>query len=752
MTGTRWNPVAGTQYREKRQNTVPNTVRTLLQDNTAVSRSSSSVRSYLDRLFRSFTNMELGGVLLSHPSAAAASASRRRSLLIGINNYGQKALHGCVNDIERVRELLHSKLQVDCEVIPEAQALKPFILERLAHYADITTTADSFLFYFSGHGSQLSNPTKHNGSNETFVAWYGGSGGISSWLTSDAHHVTDDELVDALSQFKSRNVTLIFDSCHSGDIARSPADDASARCVSPVHPAIIPGSRDSTPKPGSGWVGLGAFNFVVLSACTDRQTAAERSFTVQRTGSPTPVTDVYGVLTHVLCETLEALPAKSIFGMSWRSVAESVQEKVKALHLPQLPQLEGLRDWLILGRGPVSRTAEVRINFEFLETAVLCAGTAHGVQVGSIWSASAGASALSSESSPQAQTVELEPVSGDYYGVLSRVQPAMQEHQPPGAKARCIKTYFGADAVRVRLPVGESHQVSLLDKIRSHLLATIYAVPVPPEDGGAEFKLSIIGGRVMLCQLEASRAASSQTQQTAGYLSWTDAVTDDVDLFLCNCDKLLRQHGLLTRVASGTHLMGLDDRKVKVQLLTGSRALLALSNLEPVTTVGAGNTLSLQITNDRGHVRHSDRVRRCWNDQSALSSAGWRADAHRSRQDYGAETSQDERRHTPWSGFLCQWHLASHLASDPLYHSYGLHISRAGRAGACQASRGAERATAAGRLNCSRPRANACSSGRVTPSRTSTSFCSLSRSLVSWKVCVAAYIGTNPGTQTTSYR
>ena len=28
MTGTRWNPVAGTQHHEKRQNTVPNTVRT----------------------------------------------------------------------------------------------------------------------------------------------------------------------------------------------------------------------------------------------------------------------------------------------------------------------------------------------------------------------------------------------------------------------------------------------------------------------------------------------------------------------------------------------------------------------------------------------------------------------------------------------------------------------------------------------------------------------------------------------------
>ena len=37
MTGTRWNPVAGTQYREKWQNTVPNTVRTLLQDNTGPS-------------------------------------------------------------------------------------------------------------------------------------------------------------------------------------------------------------------------------------------------------------------------------------------------------------------------------------------------------------------------------------------------------------------------------------------------------------------------------------------------------------------------------------------------------------------------------------------------------------------------------------------------------------------------------------------------------------------------------------------
>ena len=32
--------------------------------------------------------------------------------------------------------------------------------------------------------------------------------------------ITDDEIKDLRNQFKSRNVTFIFDSCHSADVAR----------------------------------------------------------------------------------------------------------------------------------------------------------------------------------------------------------------------------------------------------------------------------------------------------------------------------------------------------------------------------------------------------------------------------------------------------------------------------------------------------------------------------------------------------
>ena len=47
------------------------------------------------------------------------------------------------------------------------------ILALLEEAAAITARDDVFLFFFSGHGSEIPNPAKHNGYNETFVPFDG---------------------------------------------------------------------------------------------------------------------------------------------------------------------------------------------------------------------------------------------------------------------------------------------------------------------------------------------------------------------------------------------------------------------------------------------------------------------------------------------------------------------------------------------------------------------------------------------------
>ncbi len=135
----------------------------------------------------------------------------RRALIVGINDYPNARLYGCVDDANRMATILSKnedgspnfsckKLISDEEMITRA-VLRENLQELFGHKADIG------LFYFAGHGT---------------VTKFGG------YLVTQDFKENDEgvAMIDILSlanQAKIDEVVIILDCCHSGAMGLIPA-------------------------------------------------------------------------------------------------------------------------------------------------------------------------------------------------------------------------------------------------------------------------------------------------------------------------------------------------------------------------------------------------------------------------------------------------------------------------------------------------------------------------------------------------
>jgi hypothetical protein len=167
----------------------------------------------------------------SPKSAKSVRSKRRRALLVGINDYPNKAdrLDGCVNDV-----FLMSSVLQECGFDPseiriclDDRATKKGMLDRLKWVLDEPRADDERVFYYSGHGARIPEygedyePDHHV---ETLVPW------DFDWTREKA--ITDDEIFSLYSQlpFDCR-LMMIFDCCHSGGVHRD--GGARSRGISP---------------------------------------------------------------------------------------------------------------------------------------------------------------------------------------------------------------------------------------------------------------------------------------------------------------------------------------------------------------------------------------------------------------------------------------------------------------------------------------------------------------------------------------
>jgi hypothetical protein len=276
-------------------------------------------------------------------SSIEVFSQTKRALIIGIDKYAPSEkvnqrsirqkwsnLDGAVNDALAVKEILISKygfqeeniaMLLDSLKTKNIVATKENILlvinENLIQNAE---KGDIVFIYYAGHGSQIVNsksPEKDK-KDETIVP-------SDSYLSTndDIRDIRDKELAQLFNQLIDKGVilTLIFDSCHSGSIARGKDDDYKERKLEPIEIDIADPEDFIRPEEREN----GA---LVLSAAQDYQTAKE---TKDENGNP------HGAFTAAL---LQALRTSSV-AESATSVFSRIKAIVESTGRDQYPVIAG---------------------------------------------------------------------------------------------------------------------------------------------------------------------------------------------------------------------------------------------------------------------------------------------------------------------------------------------------------------------------------------------------------------------------
>jgi hypothetical protein len=246
--------------------------------------------------------------ILSVLIGGTATAQTRRAVIVGIDKYIPSAdasshaghdsarppdawidLEGAVNDAEAMRQVLVTRYgfkAADVHVLENDAATGDRILAEIRSWLlEAAAPGDVSVFYYAGHGSQIRNSLsmEPDKMDETIVPADANRGRAD---------LRDKELGKSFNDIldKHVNLTVIFDSCHSGSMSRSLAGPVRNR-------GIVPASGDSADP--SSPPALESRGALVLSASQSHQTASE---VMDADNIP------HGLFTWALLRTLLASP------------------------------------------------------------------------------------------------------------------------------------------------------------------------------------------------------------------------------------------------------------------------------------------------------------------------------------------------------------------------------------------------------------------------------------------------------------
>jgi hypothetical protein len=324
-----------------------------------------------------------------------ADNNNKRALLIGINKYvnlePRYQLYGCVNDVEVVEGLLRGKFGFqNITLLLDQQATQQGIRAAMEQFIGSIMPDDIVVLHYSGHGSQVTDI--HNdapsGKDSTIVPHDSGR------LPNPNLDITDYEIHAWLARMVqvTRNVTLIFDCCHSGSITRDifgdgarwvePDNRSAAEVVAemgspPVGDTAIANlgiARRDLGSGGSGWLALGQ-GYLLIAGCRDQESSYEHPVS---TGSQA---SKQGALTYFLSRELAAAGS----GTTYRDVFESVSTLVTTSYPRQHPQIEGRQDLALFGTEEIPTLQFIPVTARNSNTVTLGGGAALGLTVGSQW-------------------------------------------------------------------------------------------------------------------------------------------------------------------------------------------------------------------------------------------------------------------------------------------------------------------------------------------------------------------------------
>jgi hypothetical protein len=296
------------------------------------------------------------------------------ALLIGIDRYLSNEvarLDGAENDVQSIHDLLVQDYGFDPNsftLLKGPTATAERIRKGLQWLVDQAKKSKAsgaeavVVLYYSGHGSQVDDPyrEKPDGKSETIVPYDSRQGNVYDIVD----HEINDFVID-LSEYTS-NITLIFDSCHSGTVSRGD-EHLTAR--------LTPDDQRKQPRYERRHQQQSiAKNSVTLSAAASYQRAYERD---KRRAEP-----AHGVFTYYLLQALK----RASRATSYRELMQEVSIGVKA-EVPsgQDVQTEGIIDSSVFG-GAAMRAEPfipiLAIDETYRGSITFRAGAVHGVKEG----------------------------------------------------------------------------------------------------------------------------------------------------------------------------------------------------------------------------------------------------------------------------------------------------------------------------------------------------------------------------------
>jgi len=204
---------------------------------------SFKVRNLL--LFLSFVCLGLPALSAAAGGRTPALVGRKLALAVGVTQYRDKPLYGCVNDATGMRNLLVERFgfdRADATLLTNSEATRAGILRAIEQYVGLVNGGDLFIFFYSGHGTVFPDgASPERDETQTLdMSWLRAQGvnipdgrydsaivpidaGLQDGARPWKNLILDDELYALFSRMTAKGATviLISDSCHSGSLARS---------------------------------------------------------------------------------------------------------------------------------------------------------------------------------------------------------------------------------------------------------------------------------------------------------------------------------------------------------------------------------------------------------------------------------------------------------------------------------------------------------------------------------------------------
>ena len=318
---------------------------------------------------------EVGAVEIYEPPTtrgASTEGQKRCALLVGIDSYGPRftpnasrawgTLRGTGNDLQLLGKALANRHRFRVALLRNHNATRAGIEAAFkAHLIDcVTGPGDAAFFHFSGHGQQVPDKSgdETDGLDESIVPY--DNLGQTDWR----QNVLDDTFegwLKALAQ-KTHNITITFDSCHSGTATRGAT--ATARGGDHRYEPEPTATQAKAQAPG-GWMADGKLPYTFMAAADSNEFAFETPIpSCQGQGC------VAGQFSYHLAHQLNHAPEDA----SYSELLSNIRAQMLATSSRQHPQLHGQAHRTLFGTsladrplmsyalGPVSNPKHIRVD------------------------------------------------------------------------------------------------------------------------------------------------------------------------------------------------------------------------------------------------------------------------------------------------------------------------------------------------------------------------------------------------------